>query len=84
MRKPKEPVKPSNVFVCTTCQQTDGMTPEQTKEHLQSVHKVSSFKGTKTLLFHVDCQDSYTSQYEWDVQGVKLTQWVTNPRKIRF
>lgn len=80
-RKQKEPVKASNIFQCTTCEGN----PEfdnipAFKEHLQTVHKLTEFKGKKSLTMHLDCADSYHSTYEWEIGELKFNQFTTDPR----
>ena len=50
------------------------------KEHLQSVHKLTEFKGSRSMVVHLDCADSYHSTFEWNISGVKFYQHTCNPR----
>lgn len=78
-RTPKEPVKASNVFQCLTCEaHPEFDSPAEFKTHLQEVHKLTEFKGKKSMT--MDCSDSYHSTYEWEIGGVKAVQATCNPR----
>lgn len=76
-RQPKEPIKPSMTFVCCG---KEISTVQEMKDHLASAHNVTEFKGTRKMTSHLDCADSYHSQYEWTVGGVTFQQSTSNPR----
>lgn len=79
MKKPKPPVVASNTFYCPTCDQTMDGAPAF-KEHLASVHSITDIKGTKRMRLHLDCADSYHSEYELEIAGLQFLQSTTNPR----
>lgn len=79
MKKPKEPVKNSDVFRCCD-REFDSM--KAMKEHLEKDHGVTDSKGTRSMQMHLDCADSYDSTFEWTVGGVKFLQYSTRARAI--
>lgn len=77
MRKPKEPVKPVNAFCCCD---TDFDGPQAIKEHLKTAHGITEFKGRRSMQAHIDCADSFTFTFEWEINGVKFNQVTISPR----
>lgn len=80
--KKKTPVEATNFFVCQ-CAPDKQMTVEEAKEHLTTVHKLATAKGTKKMICHLDCADSYSSTYEWQFGDVTMHQYLTSPRTKR-
>ena len=56
------------------------MTPLEAKDHLKTVHKIESGKGSKKMTLHLDCEDSYHSTWEWRFGDVIMQQYCANPR----
>lgn len=77
-KSPKDPPKFSNVFDCCDLS-FDG--PEAIKKHLQEVHGITEFKGTRTMQMHLDCSDHHVTSYEWTIGSVKFAQCISCPRK---
>lgn len=49
-------------------------THDEFKSHLLDDHKVDvneKTQGTKKMLMHLDGSDYFSSQYEWEIAGVK-------------
>lgn len=82
MKNPKEPIKPTSVWFCDTCQSKAEMTFEQMVEHCKAIHniEVKGKKCKRSMVMHVDCADSFHSTYEIEVEGLKLTHSTSNPR----
>lgn len=81
IRKPKEPVQAKNDWVCS-CSPDKIMSHPEVMEHLKTVHKMEPpLKGKKSMIMHLDCADSFSSTYEWDINGLKLHQYTINPRQ---
>lgn len=86
MRTPKEPIKPSSVWTCVTCDDKKDMTHPEMISHLQTVHKLETkgLKIKKSLNMHLDCADSYHSTYDVTTQSepeIKLLHATSHPRK---
>lgn len=78
-RSPKEPVKASVTFLCLACNESmDNL--EAFKSHLKDKHQIVEFKGTRKMLMHLDCEDSYHSEFELEIGGLKFRQATSNPR----
>lgn len=76
-RPPKEPVKASNKFRC--CETNfDGV--EAMKAHLKEVHNLTETQGRREMISHIDCRDSFHSEYKWTIAEVVFYQFTTNPR----
>ena len=77
--KPK-PATNSNSWWCETCHSGE-MTFEAMEKHVQEVHHlaINGLKGKKTMMMHLDCADTFTSQYAWDFAPIplKMTQSIT-------
>ena len=80
--KKKPPVEATNFFVCTCSPKTE-MTNIEALAHLKTFHKIERAKGTRTMIAHLDCADSYSSTYEWKFGDVTMHQYLTNPRTKR-
>lgn len=79
-RKPTPPVEYSESFECITCNDRKILNKQEVREHLIQVHNVKRLKGKKAMRLHLDCADSFTSTFEWDIGGVQLVQCVVCPR----
>lgn len=82
----KEPIKPSSVWTCVTCDDKKDMTHAEMVTHLQTVHKLETkgLKINRSLTMHLDAADSYHSTWEIKTQSdpqVKLINATSNPRK---
>jgi len=78
MKTKKLPPDPSNDFVCQCGAECAG--GKAFAAHLESMHQVTERKGRKSLLSHIDFDDHYIFQYEWEVGGIKAVQTTVNPR----
>jgi len=77
--KPKAATN-SNSWWCETCHSNE-MTFAEMEKHVAEVHHtaIKGLKGKKTMMLHLDCPDSFTSQYAWDFDPIplKMTQSIT-------
>ena len=76
-----EKPKPYNVFACLTCSPHVELTPEQVPAHLKEVHSVNESKGKRTMQMHIDGDTWFSSEYDWDIGGIKLHQSTRNLRR---
>lgn len=81
MKAPRSriPVKNVNQFFCTTCD-TKELSPPEFKVHLQEVHKITDFRGARTLQLHLDATDHWSSTYTWKIHGIDATQCIVQRR----
>ena len=70
-----------NLFKCLTCEGEPEFTPTELKEHLEGVHGITETKGHRKMIFHLDGEDFFQSDYEWELDGVKLVQQVRCKRR---
>jgi len=71
-----------NTFICLTCEERPEF-PEadKLKEHLTTVHNITEFQGNRQMTMHLDGEDFFQTNYEWDIQGVKLAQAIRCKRR---
>lgn len=80
-QKSKE-VKPSNKWICCTCDGKHELEHAEMMEHLKTVHGIDpkTAKGTKRMLMHTDGDTWFSWQYEWTIGDVTAVQNTISPR----
>ena len=78
-RTPKEPIKASVTFICSACKESMESV-DAFKVHLKDKHQITELKGTRKMLSHIDCADSFHSEYELEIGVLKFHQFTSNPR----
>jgi len=87
MKTKQKPVEPTSAWWCETCKNGVEMDKGQMLEHLRIVHSLETkgLKCNRKMMLHLDCADSYSSQYEVTIKrddgDVVLTNSTTNPRR---
>ena len=74
---------PVNDFCCLACKDSKSMDITEFKKHLLEVHGLTNdqIKGTKKMTMHIDCEMSFSSQYEWTLEsGLKFLQYTEMAR----
>lgn len=81
MKSKKEPVKVSSVWACY-CDTSKSMNFDEICAHCCEEHglMIRGKNAKRSMVMHLDCEDSYHSTYEVEVEGIKLTNSTTNPR----
>ena len=65
----------TRTFTCETCKVELANTGEFT-EHMKTAHGLESdgLKGTRRMISHMDAQDWHSSVYQWDFDGIVVTE----------
>lgn len=60
------------------CKEADDMDFATMKQHMRRVHAIdiSGKQYSKNMLLHLDGSDSHFTQYEWDIEGIKMIQGI--------
>ena len=74
----------SVTYECVTCALKEGFTPEQFKEHLKTVHKLTDYKGAARMTLHLDTATHYISSYEGEIHGIKFLKSTRDERETAF
>lgn len=82
MKGVKSPVQECNTFRCETCSEHPEFEGNPAAvDHLKTVHGVTNFKASRSMVLHLDSADSHFTSYEWIVGEIKLTQSLNVSRK---
>lgn len=76
----KRKLKSTNLWACPNCPKSKPFEHKAIVAHIKQIHKITDLKGKKVMTLHLDSADTYTSQYEWTIGGLKFYQTVTNER----
>lgn len=81
MNKQKEITSHKREFFCDACNQQEPMDALSMRAHLADVHKLTEFKGNRSLLVALD-GDFYSNTFEWTfANGVKITEVSSGPKE---
>lgn len=72
MKKQTEQKKlPIHLFSCNACKDREAMEFKEFKEHLVTVHEIpeDGLKGSKSMVMHMDFDDSFSSTYNWTLDN---------------
>lgn len=69
-------------WVCTVCKDNPEFEHKDMMQHMSAVHNidVKNTKGRKSMLMHLDGSDYFSSQYEWEINGMKFLQTTCSKR----
>lgn len=75
------PDKCTHSFICATCHSQE-MTKAEITAHLRDVHGITATDAfIKTMKTHFDCDDSYSTVYEYTRDDVTLNEYVVCERE---
>ncbi len=72
----------TDVFICNNCNLELG-DRKQAIEHLKTIHKLETTKGTRQMTLHVDGTNFFESQYTWTFGEVQLIECCHNERTAK-
>lgn len=67
---------------CPNCEGNPEFEHAAMMKHIQKVHGIDPkhVTGKRNMLMHLDGADYYSSQYEWEINGLKFYQSTCNKR----
>lgn len=73
-------------YQCDTCGPAIDkvMSPAEFKEHLQTTHYCTEFKGQLRMNLHLDTSTHYISAYDGELQGIKFVKSTRTERETAF
>lgn len=74
----------SITYQCCVCGNNLCFTPLEFKEHLQTAHYCTEFKGEAKMTLHLDTATHYISSYECVLSGIKSLKVARNERETAF
>ncbi len=76
----RKPVEEYNRWHCIECDETLDHKPMM--QHLREKHSIEpkTTQGKKSMLSHIDYDDSFAWNWEWEIGGLKLTQHTLTER----
>lgn len=78
----KKKEKSFNIWKCLECEGNPEFEHADMMKHMREVHQIEpkTAKGTKKMTMHLDGKDWYQSNYEIEIDGKKLINFVRNKR----
>ena len=77
-------VEEYNLFCCLTCGDGRTMNLKEMQGHLLSKHNINAktTPGQRQALMHMDGDDWYSWEYEWNIGGINLRQSIMRKRDL--
>lgn len=71
-----------DIWRCLSCEGKPEFERPEMMKHLQEIHHIDTktAKGTRKMLRHLDAQDWYQSDYEWEFNDLKFINSIRNER----
>jgi len=63
-----------DLWLCCSCEDSEPMERKDMLKHMESVHKITTKEGTRSILVHMDGTNFYIWKYEWEIEGYKFIQ----------
>lgn len=72
-------------WICLTCQPNPELEQKEMMEHMRTVHFIdtSNTRGHRQMMMHLDGSDFFSSQFEWEIGGLKFIQSTCNKRSAK-
>lgn len=74
--------KYGSFWTCLACKENPDFEHKAMMTHIKDVHGIDpkNTKASRRMLMHIDGSDFYSSQYEWEINGLKFQQSTCNKR----